>query len=73
MKEKIIQIISEITKISLHELKQKADIPKMWPSLMHIEIIIALEDEFNIRFDVEDIAKMDTVNEIIQHVSNELG
>lgn len=73
MEENILKLISEITKISMDELKQKPDIPKMWPSLMHVEIIIAIEDEFDIRFDVEDIAKMNTVNEIIQHVANELS
>ena len=66
MKEKILAIISEVTKIGVDELLKKENEPKLWDSLLHVELVIMLEDEFDIFFEQEEISEMTTVKKIVE-------
>ncbi len=70
MEEKTIEIISKITKLSAEELKNGCDEKNLWDSLKHMEVILALEEEFDITFENEEIAENKTVNLLIQTVKN---
>ena len=70
MEKKIIEIISKITKIPASDLEVRKDEKKLWDSLKHMEIVISLEDEFDITFENEDIANANTVSAVIQIVKN---
>lgn len=70
MEEKIIEIISKITKIPTSELKIRKDEKKLWDSLKHMEIVISLEDEFDFTFENEDITNANTVSAVIQIVKD---
>lgn len=48
--------------------KMTADDIEAWDSIMHINIIEAIQDEFNILFDFDEIAEMIEVNDIIEAV-----
>ncbi len=65
MKEKVIEIITEITKLEKKELFENLDTPKMWGSMNHIEIILALEEKYGILFQQEELAQITTITEII--------
>ncbi|ARR01154.1 acyl carrier protein [Campylobacter porcelli] len=65
MDNKIIEIISTIAKINRDQLIEKIDIEKLWESIVHVEIIIALEEEFDIVFTQEEIGDTTTVRKII--------
>jgi acyl carrier protein len=39
-----------------------------WDSLKHIEIMFALEDELGVEFSEEELAKLDSVNKIVDAV-----
>jgi acyl carrier protein len=43
-----------------------------WDSLIHMEIIFACEDEFDIQLDAEEIAKIQTINDLIKIFSGKL-
>lgn len=43
-----------------------------WDSLMHIKLIAAIEDEFNIKFSVEDAANMKNVGELVNLILKSL-
>lgn len=60
MENKIKEIIVDVLNIKISELKKDSspDTIENWDSLKHINIIIALETEFNIEFDDEDIINM---------------
>ncbi|WP_086245421.1 acyl carrier protein [Campylobacter devanensis] len=68
MENKIIEIISTITKINKTELVEKVDTEKLWESIVHVEIVIALEEEFDIVFTQEEIGNMTTILKIIDIV-----
>lgn len=70
MKNKIIEIISTIAKIDKAELIEKVDTEKLWESIAHVEIVIALEEEFDIVFTQEEIGNMTTINKIIDLVKS---
>lgn len=68
MENKIIEIISTITKINKAELVEKVDVEKLWESMVHVEIVIALEEEFDIVFTQDEIGNMTTILKIIDTV-----
>ena len=39
-----------------------------WDSVAHIQLIFEIEGEFNIEFDSEDIAQMDSVAKIVDYI-----
>lgn len=70
MEEKIINIISLIINLSQEQLKKNIDTTDLWNSLKKVEIIIALEEEFDIVFSPKEIAEIKTVSHILNLVKN---
>lgn len=68
MKEKVLEIISRVTKISIGELLIKEAEEKLWDSLIHVELVITLESEFGLFFEPEEIAEMVSVKKILELV-----
>ncbi|ECK7753624.1 TPA: acyl carrier protein [Campylobacter jejuni] len=62
--DQALEIISKISKISKEELIRGANNPMQWSSFTHIEIIMALEEEFGCVFDENEIVEMKTLNNI---------
>ncbi|EHC5633085.1 acyl carrier protein [Campylobacter coli] len=70
--EKILEIVSRISKISKKDLIAHADDPMQWSSFTHIEIIMALEEEFECVFDENEIIEMKTLNKIHHFVEKKI-
>ncbi|MBQ3034621.1 MAG: hypothetical protein IJD25_01070, partial [Alphaproteobacteria bacterium] len=62
MENKIIDIISSVSKLTNQELIEKKEVEKLWESITHVEIVVALEEEFDIMFEQDEIASMTTVS-----------
>lgn len=73
MEEKVLQLISKITKISIDELMQNTHEEKLWDSLMHIELIITLENEFDITFKEDELAELTSVFRIIDAIERKVA
>ena len=72
MTDKIIQIISEVLKTEVNANTSQATCEK-WDSLQHLNIIIALEEAFDISFEPEEIIEMSdvaTIERLIQQKIN---
>jgi acyl carrier protein len=67
MKEKIIGIFKQIFDTEVTEQSLQTDIEK-WDSLGHLNLIVALEEEFGVLFEPEEIAEMTSVRVIISKV-----
>jgi len=63
MIDSIIKVIGETLGIQANE-EIAQDNCEGWSSLQHLNIIVALEDVFNISFEPEDIVNMKSVKEI---------
>jgi acyl carrier protein len=44
-----------------------------WTSLKHVEFIIGLEEEFNVRFDGADATDMTSIPVVVERVRNRLS
>lgn len=65
MKETIVTIIAEILGESEEKVNAAFAEEGLWDSLKKVEIIFALEDEFGITFEQEEIAAIKTPQDIL--------
>ena len=68
MKEKIIDLISDVLKIKKSNISLKTTMNKVehWDSLKQMQIIIAIEDEFNIKFSEDNLSEANSVKKLIE-------
>ena len=70
MNSRIKNIISKILSISTDDIQDdsSSDSLQAWDSLGHMKIVLALEEEFDIRFDEVQITEMTSVSKICQTI-----
>ena len=59
-------------RIKIYDSTTSSDIVG-WDSLMHIQLIAAIQDEFDIEFAVEDAANMKNVGELVDLIMKLVG
>ncbi len=67
LKKRVFQIISQMMNVPLeqvHEHSSPETIAK-WDSFQHMNLILALEEEFNIKFGDEEIMQMGSAGVIV--------
>ena len=67
MKNEILKVIANSLNIDLKKLTDEmgpGDIPE-WDSLGHQNLIMALENKYKIKLDIDEVLEMETVEEII--------
>lgn len=72
MKDKILDIISSVSKLDKEYLNEKQNEQNLWESIVHVEIIIALEETFDISLTQKEIAEMKSVEDIIKIVKQKV-
>lgn len=67
-KKKIIDIISDILNIKKKEISNKTSMNNVqdWDSLKQMQIIVAIEDEFNIKFSEDNLIEANSVKKLIE-------
>lgn len=70
MKDNIVSIISRITEKSVETLLGESG--ESWDSLQHVELIITLEEEYNVTFSQEEIADARNVNKIVELIERKV-
>lgn len=70
MKQKIISIVSDIIGVSEDELEARQDETGVWDSLSRVEIVFALEEEFQIQFTQEEIKELNSIAGIVKVMEN---
>ena len=70
MKEKIYRIISQVLKVPVDQINDSAspDSIEDWDSLRHMNLILALEEEFGIQFEEEQITEILGVGLIVKAI-----
>ena len=71
MLDKVRQIIADITHNNVSSVTPKSSSQNLdgWDSVAQINIIVAIEEEFGISFDPEEIHTLDSVEKIVNVVS----
>jgi acyl carrier protein len=75
IQEKVIQVLINIFQVSPDKISTEttSDNVENWDSMNHINMILALEQEFGIRYDEEQVVSMLSVEEIIDATEEMLG
>ena len=75
IQEKVIQVLINIFQVSLDKISAEttSDNVENWDSMNHINMILALEQEFGISYDEEQAVSMLSVGEIIEVTKGKLG
>lgn len=67
MEKKILNLIAKTLEVDVEEVELDTavgDLPE-WDSLHHLMIIKAIEEEYNIKFEQEDLAELEDVSDLI--------
>lgn len=65
----IISATLKVPSAKINEQTRKEDIPA-WDSLGHVNLMMALEQTFDIFLDVEDFPKLISVPDILEYLKN---
>lgn len=72
MENKILNIVSSFLNKSSEEIKNILDKECVWDSLQKVEIIITIEEEFDVLFEQEEIAEIDTIAKLINKTKEKI-
>lgn len=67
--QKVFQEVFEDEDLVLDRSLRREDVEE-WDSLAHIELVIGLEKEFQVKFSTQQIMKMDSIEEIIRFLES---
>ena len=70
--KELIKIFKRILEIQHFSLKSSMENIPEWDSLKHIQLISAIEDNFEIEIDFEDVINMTSIPTIVNIVRNYL-
>jgi acyl carrier protein len=70
MKDQVYKVVSQILSVPLNQINDEfsPDQCEKWDSLKHMNLILALEEEFQIQFGEEQIVDMLNVGLIIESI-----
>ncbi len=73
--EKLNEIFTDVLDLDKCELTDRtsADDIEEWDSLSHIQLIVAIEKEFKIRFSSLEIMKWRNVGELVDSIMSKIG
>lgn len=60
MENRVLEIIEGFLKIDHEKMLQNLDNKEIWDSLTRVEILFAVEDEFDVVFEQDELSEMNT-------------
>lgn len=70
MKEQVKEVLKRVLNISNVPDEISQQNCDNWDSLRHLNLIVELEDEFDVSFEPEDIAEMKDIDTIIKKIEH---
>lgn len=73
IEERVVKIMSAVFGLQFDEVGDDTSMEALesWDSLMHINLMLAIEEEFNIYFNDTEMAELINYKSIIQRLSKE--
>ncbi|MBC7713350.1 MAG: acyl carrier protein [Rhizobacter sp.] len=65
---KIQRIFSEVLNVSADEISMDSNMDNVdeWDSMKHLELIMSIESEFEVSFEVHEIVELNSVEKILE-------
>lgn len=75
MLNRVLKIVSQVMEVPLEQLNEESspDTVKNWDSLKHMNLILALEEEFDVTFSDEEIVELLSVEIIVEVLKEKRG
>jgi acyl carrier protein len=72
--DKVRRLASELFDVPAGQITAESSPATLenWDSVQHLNLVLALEEEFGIKFEPEDMEKMQTIGQVTDAVSNKL-
>lgn len=72
MKERVFKVISQIMNVPINTVNEDSSPTTIeeWDSLKHMNLILALEEEFGVQFTDEQIVDMVSVEKIVKTIQD---
>lgn len=73
--EKVVEIVTEKLGVDAEEVTLDSDLTEDLgaDSLDLVDLVMALEDEFGVKVEDEDVENIATIGDIVNYISKELG
>jgi len=70
VRDRILTVVASVLKVPASSLTDVSspDTVDTWDSLQHLQVILALEEEFGIQFPADDIDRLQTVGALVTSV-----
>jgi acyl carrier protein len=74
MENRIKKVVANVLGLSIEEINDNTSPENVdvWDSLKHMNLIVALEDEFDIEFDDDDIIEIMDYKSIVSRLSSKI-
>lgn len=71
MENSVVKLLSKILKIEINSDICSNNTPE-WDSLAHMKIIVALEEQYDIEIEDEELSKLDSLDSIVNYLRKKL-
>lgn len=70
MQEEIKAIMAEVFEIEVTDIPDNGEMGKIvnWDSLNHLNLIVVLEEKYDVSFEPEEIEQMTNINKIVEMI-----
>ncbi len=71
IENRVLTIVSDVLNVSRADLNSEStsESTKGWDSVGHLNLVVALEEAFELAFEPEDIERMSSVREMVRVIS----
>jgi len=75
MEKRIYSVVSRVLKVPLKSIDESSspDTIESWDSLSHLQLVLALEEEYDLQFSVDEIGALQRVGTIVAIIRERLG
>ena len=73
--DKVRRLASDLFDVPVSQLTAESSPATLehWDSVQHLNLVLALEEEFGVKFEPEDMEKMQTIGQVTQAVTDKLS
>lgn len=72
--DRVRRLASELFDVPVAQIAAESSAVTLehWDSVQHLNLVLALEEEFGVKFEPEDMLKMQTIGQVTEAVVNKL-